>query len=1454
LRNSSIRWEISFDCVFLTVMPVLCLMLRSFLYIFFLLFSVLAAAQDFSNKGREFWVGYGYHQAMSNTNSDPNSQKMVLYFTSDVAATVNVEIPGLGWARTYQVAANTVVESDEIPKAANQDARLLTEGLHNTGIHITSSNPIVAYAHIYSLINSSASLLFPVNTLGQDYYSLNFAQKTNLPESNSWAFVIATEDNTLVEITPSAKTITHPARAAFTIPLNKGQIYNLMGETNGNDGVDLTGTRIRSISSGTAACKPIAVYSGSGRSSIACDYTNFPSSDNLFQQVFPRSAWGRKFLTVPTSELPANYFRVAVSDPSTIVSVDGVRATNLINGFYYEFTANTPKNIVSDKPVMVAQYITSSDECGNAVENGDPEMIYLSPVEQTIDKVTLNSTRNSEITTHYINVTIKTAQINSFTLDGQSAAAQFKPHPADPTYAYAVFNVKQGTHTLKADSGFNAIAYGYGIKESYGYNAGTNIKNLDEFVTVQNTYAFGNTTCRNNPFSLAVTVPYKASTLTWDFGNNPNLSPSQTVIQNNPAVDSSYTLEGKTFYVYKFKTSLTFKTTGIFPVKIFANNQSSDGCNGVHEIDYDIPVVDPPVAAFTINHKGCVTDTATFVNSSSGAGHPIVGYKWDFGDGTQETATNPSKLYKTAGQYNVKLTAINDIGCFSDTLKAFNLALPPLAKFGFSTQNCVDSFVTLTDSSNGNGGKISAWIWNLGNGQTLTNSTNAPVKAVYAAAGDYSVSLQVQNETGCKSAVVSNSITVHSTPVVDFSAAAACLPSQATQFSNLSTINDGTANSLTYSWNFGDGGLSNEKDPPHLYKTSDSFKVNLRATSSSGCANDTTKIVSNVYARPQAAFTVNSAATCVTDSVRFTDASIAEKSAVNTWFWVFGDGTTSAIQNPVKKYSAPGSYPVTLYVKSAVGCVSDTFNQTIVVNKSPTAAFSIDPSACEKQPVTITNLSTSENGLITKWFWDFGDGTSINNQNGNAFTKSYDKAGRYAVRLKVEANNGCKSDTTTQLVDVLPPPVTNFITSVTCLNDPFTTFTDSSYVPGANSALTYAWNFGDQASSPENPNTSTQKNPTHRYSLPGAYNVSLTTTSAAGCSSSLTKPFVVNGNPNTDFIVLDSAALCGNSEVRIQNNSTVSPGAISKIEINWDADDINAVVETDNAPAGGKIYSHTYLAGNKTYRIRMIAYSGKNCFTEKVIPINVKTSPKVSFSPVPPLCLSDNVYTIKEATETTGVAGTFAFFGNAVSPQGVFDPRQAGAGSTEVKYVFTSAAGCKDSSLQVIRVLENPVVTLPQRVFVLTGTSVLLEPTITGNVSTYNWSPPTGLDNPSVQTPRTTPLQDITYRLTVSSPEGCQAFDDVLVSILSAPNIPNAFSPNGDGVNDLWNIAALQSLSNCTVQVFNRFGKIVFTSTGYKTPWDGRSNGSVLPVGVYYYVITTTAGKKPYTGSVTILK
>jgi len=192
----------------------------------FLCCLVLSAhSQDFTNKGKEFWIGYGNHQVMY----AGNTQGMDLYITSDVNTNVLVEIPGLGISNTYSVTANQVRQVN-IPNSAILDGH----GIFNRGIHVVSDKPVVVYAHIYFSSVSGATLCLPVPTLGREYYSVNFrqeAQQNVNANSYSYFFVVATEDGTTVEIVPSVNTLMWSANSVNVVTLQKGQIYQVLATT-----------------------------------------------------------------------------------------------------------------------------------------------------------------------------------------------------------------------------------------------------------------------------------------------------------------------------------------------------------------------------------------------------------------------------------------------------------------------------------------------------------------------------------------------------------------------------------------------------------------------------------------------------------------------------------------------------------------------------------------------------------------------------------------------------------------------------------------------------------------------------------------------------------------------------------------------------------------------------------------------------------------------------------------------------------------------------------------------------------------------------------------------------------------------------------------------------------------------------------------------------------------------
>ena len=167
-------------------------MVRTIFMILFLLIQSVGTllAQDRSNRGKEFWLGYG-HNVMFNPTAGNNSQTLVLYISTVLPATVVVSIPGNGWSQSVVIPANSVDASVVIPKTGLQDARLTGEGIFNRGIHVKADVPVVLNAHQYGLNSSGAMMVMPSETYGYNYYSVNCKQVSNVDYSHSWFYVVA---------------------------------------------------------------------------------------------------------------------------------------------------------------------------------------------------------------------------------------------------------------------------------------------------------------------------------------------------------------------------------------------------------------------------------------------------------------------------------------------------------------------------------------------------------------------------------------------------------------------------------------------------------------------------------------------------------------------------------------------------------------------------------------------------------------------------------------------------------------------------------------------------------------------------------------------------------------------------------------------------------------------------------------------------------------------------------------------------------------------------------------------------------------------------------------------------------------------------------------------------------------------------------------------------------------
>jgi gliding motility-associated-like protein len=654
--------------------------------------------KDSSNTGRRFWVAY---QKSWNFASG-NGQEQVIYMSAGAkAARVQIRINGTNWFQNYLIPPYTTKSSATIPKTGIDDARMLAEGQGYRGISIESDVPITAYSHVYVSTNSGATMLFPVGTWGYEYYTLNNRQYYSpVSESQNAFYVVADSNNTVVEITPSQVTSAgRPADVPFTVILNRGETYQVLGSPLvgglSSEGVDLTGSIVKSLPNSDGKCFPIAVFAGTTRTGLGCGTSAGSSGDYASQQMFPYSAWGRRYLTAPTatddgpSTKMTNIFRVLVKDASTtVVKRNGVTLTGIINNRYYQFESNTADEITANNPILVGQYMSSSGNCGwNG--NGDPEIFFLTPNEQGVNYAGFYRNVVSAISHNFLNVVVPNGGtgFTSLKIDGVPfasipAAEKFSYPHSNPAYTVAVKYWpggagNAGQSTVQSDSTFTGMVYGLGGAESYGYNMGLKLRTLNASGLIVNTLnttgaTSNDFTCAGAQFIFKTTLPLRATKMTWKFSAVANLTPNADVILTNPVpISTTVTRTGDTAYSYQLPGTYSFSTPGLYAIEIEYEHPDIEGCNKRNKNLIYVQVVPAPVANFTVTpNPACQGDVVAFAaEPQTSMGININQWQWTFQDGTTATGLNTTKTYTSAGTFNEKLHIVTPDGCVGDMEK-----------------------------------------------------------------------------------------------------------------------------------------------------------------------------------------------------------------------------------------------------------------------------------------------------------------------------------------------------------------------------------------------------------------------------------------------------------------------------------------------------------------------------------------------------------------------------------------------------------------------------------------------------------------------------------------------------------------------------------------------------------------------------------------------------------------
>jgi gliding motility-associated-like protein len=589
---------------------------------------------------------------------------------------------------------------------------------------------------------------------------------------------------------------------------------------------------------------------------------------------------------------------------------------------------------------------------------------------------------------------------------------------------------------------------------------------------------------------------------------------------------------------------------------------------------------------------------------------------------------------------------------------------------------------------------------------------------------------------------------------------------------------------------------------------------------------------------------------CASDSVRFEDITGSpEGRAVTRWHWELGDGSTSNANSFSHRYSTGGKFNVKLRVITDIGCISEVDDKLVQLENIPLASFE-NTVACEDREIIFSDKSDRNSGTITKWYWDLGDGRVDSAATGEPVVHGYEQ-GNYEVKLWLRNSKGCVSDTFSKMITVHELPRAAMGLPEVCLTDAFAQFRDSSTISDG-SRLSYQWDFGDGG-------TSTEATPTHRYNASGNYSLRQVVTSANGCTDTASATFTVNGSlPESDFSITGADKLCSNRPVELSNLSSVDFGTITRLEIIWDMDDPGVSRVLDENPTKGKTYSYLYPSfgspASRKVKIGVLAYSGETCVNERIREIELLGSPQLSFSAMAPLCADAELLSLSQGVETSGLPGTGYYAGSGITGTGQFDASTAGAGNHTISYIFNTNAGCSDTVAQTLRVNAVPLVDAGPDRSVLSGGYVVLGATATGPGIQWTWGPAMGIDDPGLLQPKVSPATDITYTLTVTTAEGCSASDAVFVKFLPDIKVPNTFTPNGDGINDVWEIRSLDTYAGSLMEVYSTAGQLMYRTVGYAKPWDGTYQGRAVPAGTYYYVIDPKNGRKKIAGYVTVIR
>lgn len=875
---------------------------------------------------------------------------------------------------------------------------------------------------------------------------------------------------------------------------------------------------------------------------------------------------------------------------------------------------------------------------------------------------------------------------------------------------------------------------------------------------------------------------------------------------------------------------------------------------------YDYIILPPPTTEFSITSNGtstssiCLGNTFDFIdNSTIPAPDSITGWLWDFGDGNTSNLQNPSHTFATAGTYDVQLTTSSDLGCNAASLVQQIIINDTPNPIFSANPTCANSSMSFVDLSSVNGGAISNWQWDILNDNSTEYTSQNP-SHTFTSGGTYPVQLTIESADGCIDSITQNVI-VNYLPQVSFISDSVCLGNM-TSFTDQSSVTNGIVTFWDWDFGFGISGISN--NPTTLFSAIGNQNVNLTITTNQGCSASATGSAF-VHSLPNTNFSVSDV--CVYNPVSTNNTSFIENSAL-TYSWNFGDGSALDIaQNPDHNYANAGVYQVDLTATSNENCIS-TATEMVKIYDQPIADFSVDTTCAEtySQFVDQSLIPNVINGdVINNWEWDV-DNNAIIDYNSQNTQHNYMVEGPHNTNLIVTTAFGCQGSGTKTAM-VWPLPEVDYSYQNVCLHDS-TQFTELSTISNLftfNTIDILVWNFGDGT-------FCTCANPNHLFPNSTDYGTKLSATSNHGCFNETIKVITINPLPNPEFV---ADSICVNSPPTTYTDlSTIVNGSITSWV--WNFGDGNSSTENE--------VSNTF-DNDGYYNTTLTLTSSEGCINSITKPIRVYEAPTASLtSDITQACSpSDVEFTDLSYSATTNIQTWFWDFGDGTTTTGqnpimTFDLEDSDLESElfDVELTVTNSFGCSSSVLvsDYLEIFSTPVASFTFNPLMpsVSDPEVEFENTST-NADDYTWDFGNGytsqLTNPlhmySENEPNIYNVQLIAYNNSQMCSDTAYAsvqVDDVIIFY-----VPNAFTPDGDNYNNIWQPQFYSGYDpyDYHCMIFNRWGEVVWESFDASAGWDGNYGGKgLVQDGTYVWKIdfkeSMSAKTHQHVGHVTVLQ